>query len=265
MALDIKKEVEALQKMYTESGSSQYFHAIIYGGFGTGKTTLLRTCRLPVFVDSFDPGGSKVVLDEIQAGKIVVDNRWENEEPKNPTVFEAWDKAYHQRKREGFFNHFGTYCIDSITTFGDAAMNVTLKKAGRAGGYAFQQDYNPTMSMIATAIRDILTLPCDVILLCHEDTDKDESTGRMFVGPAFIGKSARGKTPVYFDELYCAQTKETQGGTNYSLLTRNTGLYKARTRLGRNGKFDMYEEQNIKKLLAKAGFPTEDKPLFKEG
>jgi hypothetical protein len=263
VALDIKKEVAELQAMYKESNTAKTFNAIIYGSFGTGKTNLLRTCRLPVFIDSFDPGGTKTIRDAIDRGEIVADNRWELEDPKSPSTFVAWDKAYHERKRSGFFQNFGTYCLDSATTWSDAAMNVTLKKEGRAGGHPWQNDYSPTMAMIAAAIRDMVTLPCDVILICHEDVDKDEASGRMFVGPLFTGKTARMKIPLLFDEIYCAQTKETSGGVNYQLLTRNTGLYRARTRLGAGGKFAMYEDQDIKKLLAKAGYPTNDKPLFK--
>ena len=192
----------------------------------------------------------------------MVDNRWEQEDPKDPKVFALWDKVYHERKRNGYFNYFGTYVLDSATTWGDAAMNVTLKAAGRAGGHPYQNDYSPTMAMCSAAIRDMVTLPCDVILICHEDIDKDEASGRMFVGPLLIGKTARMKMPLLFDEVYCALTKETSQGVNYQFLTRNTGLYRARTRLGRNNRFEMYEPQDIKKLLQKAGFSTEDKPLF---
>lgn len=263
MALDIKKEVAELQKMYVEGATTQNFNAMIYGGFGTGKTNLLTTCRLPVFIDSFDPGGTKTIRDAIARGEVVADTRWENEDPKNPTVFAAWDKEYTRRKQEGFFQNFGTYALDSATTWGDAAMNVTLKQAGRAGGHPFQNDYSPTMAMCSAAIRDMVTLPCDVVLICHEDVDKDEASGRMFVGPLLIGKTARAKMPLLFDEVYCAMTKETSSGVNYQLLTRNTGLYRARTRLGRGGLFEVYEEQNIKKLLKKAGYSTDDKPLFK--
>lgn len=264
MALDIQKEVSELQQMYAESVNSKTFNAIVYGGFGTGKTSLLKTCRLPVYIDSFDPGGTKSIRGDIDAGRIVADTRWEVEDPKAPTAFEKWDQVYHKRKREGFFNHFGTYALDSATTWSDAAMNVILKKAGRAGGHPFQNDYSPVMAMLGTAIRDMLTLPCDVILICHDDIDKDEGSGRMFIGPLFTGKTHRIKMPLLFDEVYCAMTKETSGSVNYQLLTRATGLYKARTRLGSDGRFQMYEDQNIKALLTKAGYPTDDKPLFNQ-
>ena len=64
------------------------------------------------------------------------------------------------------------------------------------------------------------------------------------------------------DEVYMATSKESSKGVEYSILTRNTGLYKARTRLGRNKIFDTYEEPNIKALLRKAGIDDSDKSLL---
>jgi hypothetical protein len=176
-----------------------------------------------------------------------------------PTSFELWDREYHRRKREGYFDQIGTYFLDSATTWASAAMNVVLKKSNRLGGPPFQQDYLPAMSMIENAIKDMTTLPCDVILTAHLDVDKDEATGRMFVGPLFVGKLKQ-RIPLLFDELYCAQTKNTSAGVVYSLLTRSDGIFKARTRLGKGGLYEANEKPDIKALLKKAGYSIDDKP-----
>jgi len=258
MSLELTKEFEMLQKMYAENVKEK-FNALIYGGMGTGKTRLLKTARGPIFIDSFDPGGTNTLRDEIKEGKIYVDTRWEKENPKNPTVAAAWEKEYERRKREKFFDQLGTYAIDSVTTFSDCFANHYLKAKGRSGDYLYQQDYNPIMASLSAAIKDILSLPCDVIFIAHEDTDKDEASGRLFVGPSFIGKSSRNKYPVWFDEIYCATTKTTASGIEYQLLTRANGMYKARTRIGKEGIFNTYEKPDIKYLLKKAGIDPSDK------
>lgn len=260
MPLDIKKELEQLQSMYKNNARSNTFNAIIYGGMGTGKTNITRTCRRPVLIHSFDPGGTKTVRDEVEKGDFFVDTRFETEDPMKPTSFKLWDEEYHRLKQGGMFDKIGTYVIDSATTWSSAAMNVILQKAGRPGSTPQQNDYLPTMVLLENAIKDITTLPCDVILICHEDTDKDEASGRLFVGPLFIGK-LKYRIPILFDEIYYACTKETSSGVNYQLLTRATGLYKARTRLGKGGIFETYEQQDIKALLKKAGYDTSDKVL----
>lgn len=258
MALDLKVEAEALKKMYAESAQQQAFRALVYGPMGTGKTHLVTTCRRPILIHSFDPGGTKTIRDEIKEGWIMADTRYEVEDADKPTAFASWDKEYDRLKQGGIFSQIGTYVIDSATTWSAAAMNVTLKKAGRQGGTPQQNDYLPTMVMLEAAIKDICSLPCDVLLIAHEDIDKDEGSGRMMIGPAFIGKLKQ-RIPILFDEIYSATTKETSSGVNYTLLTRSTGLHRARTRLGKGGLFDTYEEQDVKKLLKKAGYPTADK------
>lgn len=272
MSLDIVKEVEAIRAMYASQTVQAYYRALIYSDFGGGKTRLAKTCRLPVHIDSWDPGGTKTLIDEIlgrptdrktdpyqATGKIYADTRYEVEDPDKPTAFELWDREYARRKRENYFSGIGTYFIDSATTMSSAAMNVSLKKAGRPGGVPFQQDYLPTMVMMENAIKDIMTLPCDVILTAHLDSDKDEATGKLFIGPLFIGKLKQ-RIPILFDELYTMQIKRTSSGDKYNLVTRSDGIFKARTRLGREGRFEANEEADIKALLKKAGYPTDDKP-----
>lgn len=256
--LEVKKSLAEIQQMYKEDPRQRSFNALVYGGMGTGKTRLLRTCRQPVLVHSFDPGGQRTNEDQIKAGQIIADTRFENEDPMKPTAFEAWDKEYHRLKALGAFNYVGTFAIDSATTWSQAAMNVILKKAGRLGGPPFQQDYLPAMSLIENAVKDFVTLPCDCVLICHEDSDKDEATGKIFIMPLFVGK-LKYRIPVLFDEVYVAMSKETSKGTQYQLLTRSTGLYKARSRIGRDGRFEMYEEPDVKNLLRKAGYDSNDR------
>ena len=258
MPIDIKKEFAEIRAMYSSQAQQKTFNALVYGDFGTGKTNLIKTCRLPVHIDSFDPGGTKTVRDEVEKGMILADTRYELEQPMKPMAFALWDKEYARRKRDGYFEHVGTYVIDSATTWASAAMNVILQKAGRLGGPPFQQDYLPAMSMVENAIKDMVTLPCDVILTAHLDVDKDEATGRMFVGPLFVGKLKQ-RIPLLFDELYCTQVKKSAAGETYGILTRSDGIFKARTRLGKGGIFEAFEKPDIKALLAKAGYPIEDK------
>lgn len=250
--LDATVELEKLKGMYKEQAQNSRYNAIIYGPMGTGKSRLLRTCRPPIFVDSFDPGGTKTNRKMIEAGQMFADTRWELEDPSAPTVFPIWDKEYDRRKSEGFFSQIGTYALDSATTFAACIMNTILAKAKRAGTFPFQQDYGPAMAILENVIKDFTTLPCDVILICHEDVKKDEATGRMFIGPLFWGRLT-GRVPLLFDEVYHAESKETSAGVKYSLCTKANGLVQARTRLGTDGIFEQNEDPDIMKLLRKAG------------
>lgn len=251
--IDITVELESLRKMYEENREAKGMGFLIYGDFGTGKTNILLTCPKPVLIHSFDPGGLVTIEKEMADpnSEVYGDVRFEGENPMKPTVWDAWTRECDRLARAGILDQLGTFVLDSGTTWASAAMNTILKKAGRLGGPPYKQDYLPAMSLMENKIKEILTHRCNFVLICHEDTTKDENSGKMFIGPLLIGQ-LKMRIPLLFGELYCAQAKQTAKGVEYSLLTQATGLYRARTRMGK-GIFDLYEEQDITALLRKAG------------
>jgi len=260
--INVNDEVKKLRQLYKESKTSGTFNAIVYGDIGTGKTNIVRTARQPVLIHSFDPGGTKTVRDEIDKGNIIADTRYENEDAKSPTAFAAWEKEFDRLRRTKFFESIGTFVIDSATTWSDAMMNEILKRGGRQGTIPQIQDYLVQQNTIRDTIKAFTNLPCDCILTGHISLDKDEVSGRMHSSIMVAGKSAI-KMPLLFDEIYVAVSKNTAKGVEYKLITRNDGVYKARTRLGKGDVFETYEEPDIKALLKKSGLSCEDKPSIK--
>jgi len=266
--MDIREEATKIRHKYETDPRTKSYNAIVYGGLGSGKTASIRSCRTPILVHSFDPGGTKVLSGKadwsayntsIESGDILVDTSFEVDDPSKPVAFESWDTEYHRLKKLDFFSHLGTYAIDSITTWAQCAMNAVLKKAGRAGGVPQQNDWYPQMNMLELAIREFISLPCDCILIGHDAATKDEVTGKIFKDLMITGKLVR-RVPLLFDEIYHAETKETSKGVEYQLLTRKNGTYQARSRLGKNGELELYEKPDIKNILRKVGYVYEDKP-----
>ncbi len=261
--LDIVVEVNKLKELYAKRGRKK-FNALVYGQKGSGKTTLFSTCRKPVFIDSFDPGGTIVLRDEIEAGDIIIDTRWENEDPRSPIVWDEWERTFRERLRGGFLDAFATYGVDSFTTMSQAAMNSVLKSRGRAGGVpqtgsGSDNDYVGQMLKLENALALMFSIPCDLLLICHPESEKDEITGSVTIGPMITGK-AKIRIPLLFDELYFAKGEAVKDGVKYTLQTRLTKQVMASSRLARKGLLEMHEEPNIKLILKKAGYPTEDLP-----
>jgi hypothetical protein len=279
--LKINKTAEELRNMYSSSSSKESTNFIIYGGSGSGKTSLIRSMRTPILVHSFDPGGCAVLEGQvpwspydtcIDNGKILVDTRFEGEDPAEPTKFELWDKVYHQLRRDKFFDLLGTFVIDSLTTFSQCIMYYILKKEGRAGsaqitkegkkiysGIPHQNDWMPQMMYIENAIRDMLSFSCDLVLLAHDSAVKDEITGKVMKDINVTGKLTR-RLPLLFSEMYHTETIESSAGIQYKLLTRKDGTYQAKTRMGKGGELELRENADIKVLLKKCNRNYQDKP-----
>lgn len=260
MALDIQKEFESIRAMYKKDPRQGTFNALILGKSGTGKTNCLKTCRAPVLLHSFDPGGSKTIRDEIATGRILCDTRFETEDPRRPTAYNMWENEFRKLRDGKFFDNIGTYCIDSLTTFSDALIHEMLNRAKRAGQPMQKQDWGAFLNGMMESVNSILNLPCDVIITGHLAMTTDDVTGRGEAG-ILIGGQSKDRLPILFDEVYIATAQETAKAIEYKFITANTGFYNARTRIGA-GKFSTYEEPNIKALLKKAGMPCEDKPLL---
>jgi len=262
--LVVKTEVAKLQTMYHEAPRSSSFNFLLLGESGTGKSFLLHTARKPIHLDCFDPGGTKNLIELITKGELIPDIRWEDEDPANPSVFREWETVMKERIRSGYFNHFGTYCLDSSTTWTDAIMNQILKSEGLAGQPPrWAHDYVPQKVKIQNWIKVLMKLPCDFILTGHLEGTKDEVTGRLSYRYMVTGK-AQVTIPLLFDEIWVCDPKSTSSGVEYRILTQSNGTYLARSRMAKKGLLKTYEEPNIKAMLKKCGFPTEDKPLFKE-
>jgi len=264
--LDARIEAQKLRTLYNDDPRQQSFRALITGETGSGKTYLLRTARKPVHIDSFDPGGTLGLQDEIVKGNIVVDTRYEREDREHPTMFREWVKNFEHRVRSKYFESFGTYCLDSSTLWAESIMNHVLLQDNRPGtAPKFTRDYVPQKVQIQNCMRRILDLPCDVIVTGHlqgvfESKVVEGEEVRVLTGMRYM-TTGQGMIliPLMFDELWVSISKERGSGTEYKLVTSKYQLYQAKTRIGA-GKFSTLENPDIKELLKKCGRNIEDKP-----
>jgi hypothetical protein len=263
MPLDIQKEVEELRQLYKEDPRQESFNLLLLGEYGTGKTFLLRTARKPIHIDSFDPGGTKGLRDYITRGDIIVDTRFERDDPADPRAFAEWYPIFLDRIKSGYFSHFGTYCLDSSTSWNLSILGYYLKRKGGVTTLPNYKDhYHYQMLDIRTYVKKMLDLPCDTVLTGHLELKQEGEGGKMRYVYATTGKGTF-IIPSLFDEIWVASTKETSKGVDYRLLTENDGLFSARSRLKADGLLDTYEEPDLKKILAKAGMPNQDKEPLK--
>lgn len=274
MAYDAAAELARVRKYYAGDPLQKRFSALITGETNAGKTFLLRTARLPVHVDSFDPGGTKGLRDMIASGDIVVDTHYENDDPFNPNAYADWKKATDIRFQIGYYKQFGTYCLDSATTFGMAVMNYGLSNKGRAGeSPQMRVDYSPQKTEMTNYFRKLMNIGCDFILTGHlrevrkilsVDTKtgitRDEVKYRFYTtGQAVV------TIPLLFDEIYVITGKSSSDGVKREMLIDSLGEYIARSRLKALGKLNAIEPPDIKALLKKAGFSAENKPKLQLG
>lgn len=255
--------------------NSRLVNYLLYGGIGVGKTFFARTCATPLVVDCFDPGGYQSLLQAgkdstnpaLVLGKNLMVFDFSNENPSAPEMYLEWVESMSNRISKGFFNHVGTYMLDSITTFSSAIMNRVLmmnQKIHDPRATIEKGEYGPAQNFMMSALRIILNLPCHVIVTAHETIDKDELRGSIVTRtPALIGKQ-RTAVPLLFSEIYrvTAEVSDSKGFKSI-LQTAPCMQNQARTRIG-GGIYDVFEEGTMRSLLQKVGITLTNKPDFDE-
>ena len=241
------------------SSARNSFNILIYGEVGTGKSTILSTCRLPLYVMSFDPGGTKIKCLETlsAAGNAILDDSCEREDSKSPVAFRTFDRIFNDLEKSKAFESLGTFAIDSLTTMADAAMNFILQREGRPGTTPQIQDYLVQQTLLKQVFRKCCNLPCDFVLTGHIDTMRDEVTGRIITSLMVPGKAST-QVPLLFDEVLLTHVEmDAKKNPVYSVRLVGDVKYKASTRRFSGEGFEVYEKPDLMRLRAMSGFPVE--------
>jgi len=259
--IDIQKKIDEIRSQYGKISMSS-FSALVMGLFGVGKTRLIGTGRRPILIDSFDPKGTKILEilypDEINK-TIFIRPFWE-ERFRRPEMYKKWEKQWEEDIATDFLDNFGTYAIDSGTTFLDALSNRVSKMKGRPEGSLAIQDYPVIYGTIKDIIKITSTKNVDFIFTAHGQTVVDEETGkRAFVLDVY--NRLKTQIPILFTEKYVLVEMMSGGKLDRKLLTQSWKEYRASTQLGAKGVFAPQEEPDIRKLLDKAGLDYSDKPI----
>lgn len=256
------KRLEKYKSNYAETSQNKKANFIIAGRPGCGKTRLIGTAPGPILIDSFDPGGTKTLKEEIEKGRVFVDTSFEYV-VNDPSViggrqtFTNWQQSFNMRAREGFFNNLGTYAIDSGTRWVESIIDFIAGKEKRKHGELQLQDYKTLQIMVKDFLTVLTNLPCNFIFTMHLDVGQDAVTGKTLTKLMTPGKSST-TIPSLFDEYYVMEVEEKSNGLNRMLITEIDGRVDARTRIGANI-FSAKEQPHIANLLKKAGYSYEDK------
>lgn len=129
-----------------------------------------------------------------------------------------------------------TIVLDSITTFSAAVLqhivktNPGIKRVpSKQGAQPCMQDYGILKREFQKLIPGLLSLPCNVIMLAHLTTEKDEATGEILRHTSMDGSFAK-ELPIYFKEVWRAYVEkdkrfaQTQSDGKYNCRSQIPGL-----------------------------------------
>lgn len=126
-----------------------------------------------------------------------------------------------------------TVVLDSITTFSTATLahivktNPGIKRNVTAQGQQpGLQDYGILKREFQKLIPGLLSLPCNIIMLAHIATEKDEATGQVLRHTMMDGSFAK-ELPIYFKEVWRMFVKDGKR----MVQTQSDGMYNCRSQI----------------------------------
>lgn len=273
--IGVPEEIARLVEQQRSYSTGKTVSILIRGDKGIGKTEVIaKTARPPILIHSFDPRGTIHLEKEIREGRVIVDRTFEAEDARSPQAYVKWERIFDQYMQRDIFSRFGTYFLDSLTFWLTAAQNhvATLTSAVKgtplaADGQLEIKGWGVLTHMLQYMVQLCNSLPCDFVLSAHSRLYQDQSSGMMLEGIA-VPPSLQIPIPSLFSEYYY-MVVDSNGKPNSlgikprKFLVYNTGRSIAGTRIGR-GKFSMYMDADISKLLKTAGWEWEDKPLIQQ-
>jgi len=189
----------------------------VYGVSGTGKTTFGSTFPSPCFLDT-DEGLLSI------RGKDVLYYNLPKQDSWYLTIKDAMDLA-------GKNPDVKSIIVDSMTGVATAAMEYTQTVNNNVNKKPNFDDWIVFANTITDFVVKLKSYGKHVLLICHENTDKDENTGRVWCLPAVQGQM-KGKLSNLFDEFYHSEVEAVPGKpSQYKLLARPSSIYTAKSRL----------------------------------
>lgn len=226
------------------------FSLVLVGDWGTGKTTVAATAPKPVLFLDVDNKLHK--MDNLKAGIAKGDLiQWAITAPLSELSLKRLStmegklgqkaaiprpKGYIQlvdmieklEKDKYIVNgkQVQTIVLDSYTTVDEHLRRLLTAVNGTN---------TMTLALYGTLLvnfeelnNTLLRCPCNIILICHEKTMKDDLTGKISIKPLIHGSMSE-KIGKDFEEVYAMEKKVIQGNATYRMNTVGNNMRSCRT------------------------------------
>lgn len=215
---------------FGEMGS---IRALIYGEEGSGKTFFAGTFPEPFFIDT--DRGLTTVRRRHPDAKILPIERSRGVFAKVMSVLRDAVNKSGPFEKDGPLAHIETIVLDGYTALAESLMYEIVEVEGNRRLTQTKPQWDDWNALKARLI-SITKLTQDIkafhfVATAWEDITKDDLTGETIGGPQVLGGFSK-QIGHYFDEIYYANVRRSQGEYLYEAHTKKFGRYAAKSRIG---------------------------------
>ena len=204
---------------------------LLYGGAGSGKTSLIPTLPDPIVLSA---EGGLLSIAGADLPYITI------------ASMDDLREAYMWCKDSAESAQFKSVCLDSISEVAEVVLQHEMKK--NKDGRAAYGEMNTVMAELIRAFRD---LPERHVYMSAKLEKSQDEMGRMLYNPSMPGKSLTQSLPYFFDEVLALRVeKDAEGITQRALMCDSDGLWAAKDR---SGKLEAWEAPHLGDIIKKMG------------
>lgn len=219
---------------------------LLYGHSGSGKTVLACSFPGPIKVFDFDNKISSAANfyanNAERLGQIDYTAYTVEKLSKDPLANRPFRRFIDDFNRLGSIPvdkfPFKTVVLDSLTSFAEQLMteemlqNASPNRQSMGGvSVPHMADYLVSITYCKSVLSQLLSLPCNVVIIGHLSQDKDELTGEITRQVAIWGKDLPGWIPKVCEEAYYMYAKQEGNKLSYWAQTQQGNRYVARSQL----------------------------------
>jgi len=204
---------------------------LLYGAFGTGKSTFAATLPQPGYLLDFDDTAISYAREGMQWWREPA--LWDRTLP----ITQRWDllRKELQSLRDGTIQGTAlrSIVLDSTTSLARMAMEYALalnRQRGPDGGPIWNVHRSMVRNLVEEVLGYVLAFPGIRCVIAHSELVKHEITGEI-VGQVNLPGKLTVEVPSMFDEVWLASATKTKEGMRYEINLEPTGWFQARSRL----------------------------------
>lgn len=204
------------------SVNSEFIKVMAVGESGSGKSVFASSFPTPGFIFDF--------------GSEILSYRGKNFDYEQYDVsamgWGKFEKDFVTVKKSTEEGKYKTVIVDNLSAMTDVCMEKAMQldpKRSATNGPLWNVHFNMVKNLMEGRLRQLLNLKCNLVLIAHLDTIKDEDGAVIGVEPSLTGKLSA-DVPAYFDEVYYCTTRREGGETNWIVQTVPLGRNHGRSR-----------------------------------
>lgn len=212
--------------------NTEWIKAMSVGESGTGKSVFASSFPTPGFVFDF---GQEIIsykgLDfdyEQYEISSVGWGKYEQDFAKLKKCITDQVGFYGEENRR-----YMTVIVDNISAMTDVCMEKALQldsKRSATGGPIWNVHYGMVKNLMEGRLRQLINLDCNLVLIAHLETIKDEQGAVIGVEPSLTGTLSV-DVPAYFHEVYYHTYRRENNETKFYIQTVPIGRNHGRSRL----------------------------------